>query len=108
MTSPHLRVDVRAFEGGVVLALHGELDGESVDHLYQKVGVVVRAAPALVVVDLDGLDFVDAKGLHALVAADRSLRGWCEGVVFQGVRPNVRRAMDVVGVSEILRLEPPE
>jgi anti-anti-sigma factor len=101
-----LRVDLRTFEGGVVVALHGELDLEGIDHLRHKVDVVVSAAPPVAVLDLEHLEFVDSKGLHALVEADARLRAWCEGVVVQGVRPNVRRAMDVVGVSHLLRLEP--
>lgn len=105
-TAASLRVDLRTFEGGVIVALQGELDLEGVDHLRQKVDVVVSAAPPVAVLDLQGLEFVDSKGLHALVEADTRLRGWCEGVVVRGVRPNVRRAMDVVGVSRILRLEP--
>lgn len=104
-TAAGLRVDLRAFEGGVVVALQGELDLEGVDQLRQKVDVVISAAPPLAVIDLYDLDFVDSKGLHALVEAHTRLRGWCEGVLVQGVRPNVRRAMDVVGVSRLLRLE---
>jgi anti-anti-sigma factor len=100
-----LRVDLRTFEGGVVLSLQGELDGENVLQLTQKVDVLVAAAPSVVVVDLQDLRFVDAKGLRALLECDKVLRRLCEAVLVQGVRPNVRRAMDIVGVSRELRLE---
>ena len=99
-----LRAHLRTFHGGVVLALQGELDVATVGELARKVDVVVAAAPAICVLDLSELRFVDSKGLHALVEADRRLRGWCEGVVVEGVRPNVRRVMDIVGVSGVLNL----
>lgn len=100
-----LRVFLRTFHGGVSVALHGELDVATVHELSKKIDVVVAAAPSICVVDLAELRFVDSKGLHALLEADRRLRGWCEGVLYQGVRPNVRRVMDIVGLSKRLNLD---
>ena len=99
-----LRVHLRTFPGGVALALDGELDVATVHELARKVDVVVAAAPAVCVIDLAELCFIDSKGMHALLDADRRLRCWCEGVVVQGLRPNVRRALDLVGVTELLNL----
>jgi anti-sigma B factor antagonist len=102
-----LRVYLRTFHGGVVLSLHGELDVATVRELARKVDVVVAAAPAVCIVDLAELRFVDSKGLHAILEANRRLRGWCEGVVFQGLRPNVRKVMDLVGITPLLDVADP-
>ena len=99
-----LRAYLRTFHGGVTLALHGELDVATVHELARKVDVVVAAAPAVCVLDLSELRFIDSKGIHALLEADRRLRGWCEGVVVQGLRPNVRRVLDLVGVTPLLNV----
>lgn len=99
-----LRVHLRTFHGGVSLALHGELDVATVHELARKVDVVVAAAPPVCVIDLAELRFIDSKGIHALLDADRRLRGWCEGVVVQGLRPNVRRVLDLVGMTDRLNV----
>ena len=99
-----LRVYLRTFHGGVMLSLHGELDVATVHELARKVDIVVAAAPAVCIVDLGELRFVDSKGLHALLEADHRLQGWCEGVVFQAVQPHVRRVMEIVGVADRLHL----
>lgn len=91
-------------EGGVRLALHGELELATVDRLHQHVRRELAAdrPPRRLVVDLAEVTFCDSTGLGALIearaaAADR-------GVCFLAINPSgmTRKIMEVTGLLDML------
>ena len=71
------RIEERRSGDTVVLALHGELDLVSVDHVNARLDEL-RAAGEPVLLDLDELDFMDSSGLRLVLnAAEKSdATGW--------------------------------
>jgi anti-anti-sigma factor len=95
---PHLDVHV--------VALSGELDIMSADFLSDA---LVDATASTVVVDLSGLTFMDCRGIGAVVAARNNIVANELGqLVVMGPSGIVRKALHVVGLSELIVEELPE
>jgi len=92
----------RDADGILRVYLIGELDLAAVDHLesclrrLKQPGVHVR-------LDLSRLEFIDSSGLRVLITAAVDARRDSWGLDIEPtVRPQVRRLIDLVGVSECL------
>jgi anti-anti-sigma factor len=92
------RVDPRG-----VVWLSGELDMASADSFVQSLASQPgRWQPVL---DLSELSFLDSTGIRAILQLARTCQ---QVVVLRHPRPNVRRVLDVAGVTESMgvRIEP--
>lgn len=82
-----------------IVTLTGELDISSAVRVERELSRVEGRKPAVVVLDLSGLDFMDSTGLRIVVSADARARG-------RGARFVVVRGPDAVQrVFRITRLE---
>ena len=102
-----VRPDLDAGPTGGAAELSGELDISGIDQLWDTVAALHRDGHAHVVLDLAGLDFLDAAGLGALVRAERLFRADGARLVLSGVRPVHRRLLQLTGLDRTLTLEPP-
>jgi anti-anti-sigma factor len=91
-------VSIRREASGLRISLRGEIDLFNVD--------VVRAVleregsrSQSVVLDVALVTFMDVTALRVLLAAQRRL-GWHK-LVLVGARPDVKRALEVTGLSEL-------
>lgn len=97
-------MDTRREQDRVVLRLTGELDLASAPILERALeGEDVTGAP-LVVLDLDGLEFVDSTGLRAILLAHSgsSARGR-EFAITPG-SPQVQRLLSITSVTDHLHV----
>jgi len=69
-----LELDTHQEEGAVRLALSGELDISNAPRVEEEISRIEADAPALVVLDLRGLAFMDSTGLRLIVSADARAR----------------------------------
>lgn len=100
----HLRVDVRLGPDRVVLGLHGELDLLAAPLLEQEIEKAEADSPAIVVLDLQDLQFVDSAGLRVILAAhERSRQQGKEFALTPGTE-QVQRLFTIAGVNEHLRI----
>jgi anti-sigma B factor antagonist len=101
--SPILRLVVSAHRNGASLRydvrLVGELDLASVGSLTHALAALREERPKLVVIDLSELRFVDARGLRALVDANRDLRAGGGSLVLARPGPHVRRVLTLTAVD---------
>ncbi|SRR5581483_3414062 len=105
----NFRVDVRSGNGAPMLSVSGELDLASSPALEQELERVAASAPALVIIDLRELDFMDSTGLSVLIRAHQRAHeaGHRLGIV-NGSR-QVRRLLSLTGVADRLTIvERPE
>jgi anti-sigma B factor antagonist len=92
-------------EGTLLLALYGELDVATSPLLGRKLEMVASTAPARVVIDLSGLQFLDSTGLHALITVHRK---WsAAGRTFALIRgPRaVQRVFELTEVDRLFEFE---
>jgi anti-anti-sigma factor len=89
-------------KGPVRISLKGELDLSTVGKVQDELRRVEAAAPAVMVLDLSKLTFLDSTGLRCLVTADERARE--EGrrvVIVRGPEP-VQRVFSITRLEERL------
>ncbi len=84
-----LEVDTHEENGTIRVALLGELDISSAPRVEEEIERLEAAKPAVLVLDLRGLAFMDSTGLRLVVGADARARE-------QGRRLAIVRGPDVV------------
>jgi anti-sigma B factor antagonist len=100
----HLLIDVRNATDRVVLELHGELDLLGTPKLEQAIERVEQAAPAIVVLDLHDLQFVDSAGLRVILAAHERAQQHDWDLALTPGSEQVQRLFAIAGVSDHLRM----
>jgi anti-anti-sigma factor len=98
-----LRIDVREESDRIVVTLAGELDMANAPLLQDAIESAELVAAKTVVLDLQGLTFLDSTGLRIILAAREQC--WRRGQEF-AVTPGsqqVQRLLSVTGVGEHLR-----
>jgi anti-anti-sigma factor len=99
-----LEVETENRNRGVRIALRGELDLSTVGKVQDELRRVEASSPALVVLDLSKLTFLDSTGLRCLVTADERARD--EGrrvVIVRGPEP-VQRVFSITRLEERLEI----
>lgn len=94
-----LEVDTHEENGTIRVALVGELDISSAPRVEEEIERLEAAKPAVLVLDLRGLAFMDSTGLRLIVGADARARE-------QGRRLVIVRGPDVVQrIFNVTRLD---
>jgi anti-sigma B factor antagonist len=71
-----LEVQTKQTEGGVTVVVpSGRLDVAGAPALKAAIGDVVKNGPTRLVIDMEGVSFVDSTGLGSVIAALKMLRG---------------------------------
>jgi anti-sigma B factor antagonist len=98
-----LSVDARHLGAQVVVRLDGELDFETAP----QVEDCLRTHQGDdVVVDLEGLTFMDSMGISLLLNAFRRSRQAGHTFVLRGPTAPVTRVLEITGVDQVLTIEP--
>jgi anti-anti-sigma factor len=97
-----MKVDVEMSEGSTTLRLRGELDDAS-GELVRECVAAIRPASGSVVIDLEGVGFIDSAGIWSLVSIHRSLELDLRRLELVGARGQVLRVLEMSGV--VTRLE---
>lgn len=88
------------------LTLSGELDPATAPLLQERL-TDLAADPAVssVVVDLSQITFLDSSGIRALVTGNDALVAGAAELILRDPTPNVRRVLEVTGLTQLLTLE---
>jgi anti-anti-sigma factor len=100
----HLRVDARSEPDRVVLHLTGELDLASSSIFERALEDPSLAAAPLLVLDLDGLKFVDSTGLRIILLAHEGARARDQQFAITPGSPQVQRLLNITSVAEHMRV----
>jgi anti-sigma B factor antagonist len=88
---------------GVRIVLRGDLDLASADEFERSLSGAQRKHPAAIAIDLTGLDFLDSRGLRAILTAQRLCEdAGCKLTLTAGEQ--ARRLFELTGLSERLPL----
>jgi anti-sigma B factor antagonist len=99
-----LRIEVRHETERVILRLDGELDMANAPRLQDAIDHAGLDASAMVVLDLQQLQFIDSTGLRVILSASaRSRERGHEFAITPGSQ-QVQRLLSVTGVSDHLRI----
>jgi anti-sigma B factor antagonist len=86
------------------IELVGELDVATAPELRSRVDEIT-SADGVAWIDCTELTFADSSGLDTLTRLAKALRSQDRRLVLTNVRPMVRRAMDVLQITELFELE---
>lgn len=98
-----LRIDVttRVHSLGLpeaVVRLIGVLDGATAASAQKAFAILATERPRLVIIDLERLDFLDSRGISALLLARVELTKGGSDVFLTRLKPPIRRVLDLVRV----------
>jgi anti-sigma B factor antagonist len=99
-----LELETEQNESHTRLALRGELDISSAPVLEEALGRVEESEPALLVLDLRALEFMDSTGLRTVVSADQRARAQNRRVAIVRGPEAVDRIFNVTRLDERLEL----
>jgi anti-sigma B factor antagonist len=94
-----LRVSTAEHDDEVVIVLNGEVDPHTCHHLQGALAEAVAAEPSRIVVDMDGVDFVDSSGLRALLLAHEAQEARSGTLEVRSPSPITRRLLQVTALS---------
>jgi anti-anti-sigma factor len=101
-----LQVDRETVDKAVRIRLSGELTLGTRQRLAAELEQAEAAWPELLVIDLDGVTFMDSSGLSEIVAASRRGKEAGSRVVLLRGQQAVERMLDVAGVGSVVERAP--
>jgi anti-anti-sigma factor len=99
-----LEVTTQDSGGHVTVSLKGELDLSSVGKVEEELERVEAEEPALLVLDLSRLSFLDSTGLRAVVTADERARSKGRRLVIVRGPDPVQRVFAITRLEERLEM----
>ncbi len=106
--SPLLAITVVAARGSIGVSVVGEVDLATVAQLQSALTEAIDAQPGeSLTIDIAGVSLLDAAGMTALIRTREYARRQHVTVTVSNPQPLVRRAIDIVGLTQFLRLAPP-
>jgi stage II sporulation protein AA (anti-sigma F factor antagonist) len=84
----------------------GEVDLESADRLRQELEASLdHARPEVLLLDLEGVTFMDSSGLGVILGRYRRLKKQGGKVVLSRPQPQVRRLLELSGLNKIMTIQ---
>jgi anti-sigma B factor antagonist len=97
------RVDLS--EGGVTVAVSGEVDLATAPLLWASIEPVLGNRPGVLVLDVTDLRFIDSSGLSVIVRAYRAMQGHGGKIVVRMPSAAVRQVLDIAGLDRLVTIE---
>ncbi len=95
-----IELSTRGGDGQVVVELRGELDVAEAAHAAASLAVVA-ASGREVILDLEGLEFIDSSGLAALASARQHARRAGSDLLLAAPQPQVLRMLAVTRLIDV-------
>lgn len=106
MAQQKIDIDVSQGDGYQVLRPEGDLDVYTVGSLRDALGTIVETQAPHVVVDLDGVPFMDSSGLGALMGGVRRLREAGGDLAISCTREQHLKLFTITGFGEGVSIAP--
>ena len=91
--------------GRLVFELVGELNARTAPELDEVLALVGESTNLDMVIDLTGLDAIEATGVSVLAHAAGTVEGTSRSMRLRSPQPRVRRLLDIAGLSTRVPLE---
>ena len=95
-------VESRAEGDRAIVTVRGDLDLQVAELVVAELAKVEERAPALLVVDLSGLSFMDSSGMGVIAAAQARAVEAGRRIVFVKPPYTVRRALELSGFGDVI------
>jgi anti-sigma B factor antagonist len=99
-----LRTDVSSRDGWTVVSIYGELDVASAPALRERLVELVTQGYHHLVLDLEGLDFLDSTGLGAIISALKRARTNGGDLRLVCTQSRIRRLFEITALDKAFPL----
>ena len=99
-----LGLDVTEHNGHTVLAVQGEVDVYTAPRLRERLVELVTEGKRKIVVDLEGVDFLDSTGLGTIISALKRVRTHGGDMRLVCTQPRIRRLFEITGLDKAVPL----
>ncbi|MFP3901959.1 MAG: STAS domain-containing protein [Acidimicrobiia bacterium] len=99
-----LRIEVSQVAGWAVVSLYGELDVASAPSLRERLVDQVNQGSTRLVLDLEGLDFLDSTGLGTIIGALKRARTHGGELRLVCTQSRIRRLFEITGLDRAVPL----
>jgi anti-sigma B factor antagonist len=101
-----LRTEVSSLNGWTVVSVYGELDVASAPELRERLIEPVTGGAHLLILDLEGLDFLDSTGLGAIISALKRARTNGGDLRLVCTQSRIRRLFEITALDKAFPLFP--
>jgi anti-sigma B factor antagonist len=101
-----LRLDVSEQGDWSVLAVGGEIDVATAPRLREQLIALVNDQHYRIVVDLDGVDFIDSTGLGVLIGALKRVRTHDGDLALVCSEPRILKVFEITGLLTVFAVHP--
>src|SRR5215204_5054702 len=101
-----LRTEVSKIGGWTVVSVYGELDVATSPTLRERLISLVGKGSARLVLDLEGVDFLDSTGLGTIISALKRARTHGGDMRLVCTQPRIKRLFEITGLDKAVPLMP--
>lgn len=101
-----MNLQLNLFDNVTVIKIVGRIDSHSVHRLRQQLSLTAERQDANVVLDLDGVDFIDSSGLAALVHGMKQCRATGGDLRLCKLHQSVRMVLELTRLDKALDIFP--
>lgn len=94
-----------ALNGTADVLLLGELDMDTASELRAVLDPLIESGPSEIVLDCNGLTFIDSSGIAALIAVQKRLGPKGRRLIVRSPRPMIRKVLEVTDLLEYLNVQ---
>jgi anti-sigma B factor antagonist len=87
-----------------VLAVKGEVDVYSAPRLREKLVELVNQGNTQIIVDLEGVDFLDSTGLGVLVGGLKRLRSHDGDLILVCTQQRIMKVFEITGLTKVFSI----
>ncbi len=96
-----LGLDVTERNGHAVLAVHGEVDVYTAPQFREQLIQLVDAGQRHIVVDLEGVEFLDSTGLGVLVGGLKRVRSHDGDLAIVCTQRRILKVLEITGLTKV-------
>ena len=103
----NLKVEVRPspqHPGTSIVDVEGEVDVLTSPRLKAALAEIVDAGASTIVVNLEGVQYMDSTGLGVLVSALKRIREKSGSIVLTGLNPHLSKIFEITGLRKVFKL----
>lgn len=97
----HYEYRIHQDTGDAVLSIEGELDAGSAPSIEHALKDMIGQGHTKIMVEAFGLTYISSAGIGAFISTIDQLRSAGGELSFCGLRPNVRRVFDLLGLDQV-------
>src|SRR3954467_4723082 len=99
-----ISIDVEDRQGWAIVTVKGEIDIRTAPELRDVLAGLLDKGAERLVVDLEGVEFLDSTALSVMVGAHKRLVRKGEGLDLVCTREPILRVLNVTGLSRVFRI----